>query len=91
MTQMTISANEIQQFVLRFFGGKRITAITAGNTVVLTSEEAQQLEEPKQNSHSLALNELCGMFKNTGLLSSDDFAKNKIIEKKLEDEKFKHE
>jgi len=31
-----------------------------------------------------AIDKLCGMFKNTSLLSSDDFAKNKEIEKKLD-------
>ena len=45
----------------------------------------------KENSHNSALNKLCGMFKNTGLLSSDDFSKNKRLEKKLEEEKFKYE
>jgi hypothetical protein len=44
----------------------------------------------KKLNNSTALDRLCGMFKNTSLLSSDDFSKNKEYEKKLEEEKFKH-
>jgi hypothetical protein len=41
----------------------------------------------KKEQHSIALNKLCGMFKNTNLLSSDEFAKNKENEKRLEEDK----
>jgi hypothetical protein len=50
-----------------------------------------QLDNLKYNTDTDALNRLCGMFKNTNLLSSDDFSKNKEQERKLEEEKFKHE
>ncbi|MDR2578867.1 MAG: hypothetical protein LBC70_08715 [Chitinispirillales bacterium] len=91
MTQTTISVNEIQPFISRIFGSKKITAITAGNTVVLTADAEHYPNKPKKDSHTIALNKLCGMFKGTNLLSSDDFAKNKIHEKQLEEKKFNYE
>jgi hypothetical protein len=48
---------------------------------------AQPVTE-KKDHHSIALNKLCGMFKNTNLLSSDDFAKNKENEKRIEEYKY---
>ena len=88
MDQITTNANEIQQLVSKVFGSKKITAIITDNTVFLTTEAK---DEQKKNNHNIAINKLFGMFKNTNLLSSDDFAKNKKYEKKLEEEKFKHE
>lgn len=81
----TIHANEIQQFVMQIFGNREITAIANGNSVILTAAERENVNQ------SIMLNKLCGMFKNTTLLSSDDFAREKEQEKKLEEEKFKHE
>ena len=76
MAQMTISAGEIQQLVFQIFGNNKITATTAGNAMLLTPEVEYRVDD---NYHRMALNKLCGMFKNTTLLSSDDFARNKIL------------
>ena len=89
MIKTAVNVNDIQQLVLQVFGSRKITAITTGNTVVLTVDTEQRLSEPKKDTHAVALDKLYGMFKNTTLLSSDDFAKNKEYEKKLEEEKFK--
>ena len=84
MSYTTINVNEIQPLVLQIFGNRRITAITTDNTMVLTATEKENV------SQSMAIDKLCGMFKNTRLLSSDDFAKNKEVEKQLEERKFSH-
>ena len=91
MFQVTINTNEVEQFVVQTFGNKKITAITAGDVVLLVADTQRYLANEKRGHHSIALDRLCGMFKNTNLLSSDDFAKNKKKEKILEEEKFKHE
>ena len=88
MNQMTISANEIQQFVMQTFGNKKITAIAAGNVVLLVADVQTYSGEEKKDT---ALDKLYGMFKNTSLLSSDEFAKNKRFEKEIEEKKFSHE
>ncbi|MCL2041152.1 MAG: hypothetical protein FWG84_03810 [Bacteroidales bacterium] len=85
MSYTTITVNEIQPLVLQIFGNRRITAITTDNTMVLTATEKDNVNQ------NTAMDKLCGMFKNTRLLSSDDFAKNKGIEKKLEERKFGYE
>jgi len=76
MANVIINANEIQQIVMQIFGNRKITVTTTDNTVFLT---AAKRERVNQNT---AINTLCGMFKNTNLLSSDDFAKKKEYEKK---------
>jgi len=81
MSYTTVIVNEIQSLILQIFGNKRNTAITTDNTMVLTATEKENVNQ------SSALNRLCGMFKNTKLLSSDDFAKNKGFAKKLEERK----
>jgi hypothetical protein len=83
MAQITISANEIQQLAFQIFGDKKITAITADGAMFLTPETGYV----RGDNQRIALNKLCGMFKNTNLLSSDDFAKNKRIEKEFEERK----
>jgi hypothetical protein len=88
MAQITINANEIQQLVFQIFGNEKITAITASDSMFLTTGTKYSTAEQIVDGHRTALNKLCGMFKNTSLLSSDDFAKNKIIEKELENKKF---
>jgi len=88
MTQMTVNVNEIPQFLLQTFGNKKVTAITAGDVVLLVAEIQHGSDSQRKNNHSIAIDKLCGMFKNTGLLSSDDFAKNKRIEKVLEEKKY---
>ena len=85
MAHLTINTNEIQQLAMQVFGNRKITAITANNTVLLT------VAEQKNVNQNAAVNKLFGMFQNTSLQSSDDFAKNKKYEKKLEEEKFKYE
>jgi len=85
MSHITINTMEIQPLILRFFGNREITAITKGNRMLLTAIEQKQVTQKS------AIDKLCGMFKNTSLLSSDDFAKNKEYEKKLDEEKFKYE
>ena len=85
MAYITVNTNEIQQLALQIFGDRRITAMTTDHTMVLTAAEKENV------SQSMAIDRLCGMFKNTRLLSSDDFAKNKEVEKQLEERKFKHE
>ena len=82
MNQITTNANEIQQLVSKIFGNKKITAIITGDTVFLTTETKN---EQKKDDHNVAIDKLFGMFKNTNLLSSEDFAKNKKYEKKLEE------
>ena len=87
MTQITVNATEIPQFLLQTFGNKKITAIAAGDVVVLVAEIQHGSDGQRKNNHNIAVDGLCGMFKNTSLLSSDDFAKNKRIEKELEEKK----
>ena len=91
MTQITVNATEIPQFLLQTFGNKKVTAITAGEVVLLVADIQHSSDEQRKNNHSIAIDKLCGMFKNTSLLSSDDFAKNKRIEKALEEKKYIHE
>jgi len=91
MVQVTINTDEIEKFVMRTFGNKKITAITTGEVVLLIADTQHYYSNAKKETHSVALNNLCGMFKNTNLLSSDDFAKNKEKEKIIEQEKFKNE
>jgi hypothetical protein len=88
MAQIALNANEVQDFVLKIFGDKKITATTVGGKIVLTE---RHLDAPKKHNQNIALNKLCGMFKGTNLLSSDDFAKNKMKEIELEDRKFERE
>ena len=85
MAHLTINTNEIQQLAMQIFGNRKITAITASNTVLLTAVERENVNQ------NTAVDKLFGMFQNTSLQSSDDFAKNKKYEKKLEEDKFKHE
>jgi hypothetical protein len=85
MAYLIIDTNEIQQLATQIFGNRKITAITGSNTVLLT------VAEQKNVNQNAALDKLFGMFQNTNLQSSDDFAKNKEYEKRLEEEKFKHE
>jgi len=85
MTYLTINTNEIQQLAMQIFGNRRISAITTDNTVLLTTTEHENV------SRNTAVDKLFGMFQNTHLKSSDDFAKNKKNEKKIEEEKFKYE
>ena len=87
MFQVTINTSEVEQFVVQTFGNKKITAITTGDVVLLVADTQRYLAHEKKGHHTVALDKLCGMFKNTSLLSSDDFAKNKENEKILE-EKF---
>jgi len=84
MFQVTMNTNEVEQFVVQTFGNKKITAITAGDVVLLVADTQRYLANEKREHNSIALDRLCGMFKNTSLLSSDDFAKNKKNEKVLE-------
>jgi len=88
MAQIALNANEVQDFVLKIFGDKKITATTTGDKIVLTKHCLVAQKKHKQN---MALNKLCGMFKGTNLLSSDDFAKNKKKEIELEERKFERE
>jgi CHASE1-domain containing sensor protein len=85
MKQSTIHTNERMQFLLQTFGDKKITAITEGNTAFLIAD-VQSFSKQEKIEQSIALNRLHGMFKNTTLLSSEDFADNKRTEKELEDE-----
>ena len=85
MAHQTINTNEIQQLAMQIFGNRKITAITGSNTVLLTVSEQNNVNQ------NAAVDKLFGMFQNTNLQSSDDFAKNKKYEKRLEEEKFKYE
>jgi hypothetical protein len=85
MANIKINTNEIQELVLQVFGNKKISAITTNNTVLLTAIEQESVNQ------NTPVDKLCGMFKNTSLLSSDDFAKNKKYEKKIEEQKFNYE
>ena len=85
MTQITINTNEIQQFVMQTFGDKKITAVATENVVLLIADTLRYSSKAIKNNHDVALNKLCGMFKNTSLLSSDDFARNKEYEKRLDE------
>ena len=79
MANITVNANDIQQLVMQMFGNQEITAITTDNTVFLTATKRKNIIQ------NTAVNKLCGMFKNTNLLSSDDFSKKKEYEKKMEE------
>ena len=84
MVQTTIYANDVQQYVLQAFGNRQITAIRTGDVVLLVA--GVQHSSKEQNNVATA-DGLYGMFKNTSLLSSDEFAKNKQFEKIIEDER----
>ena len=88
MVQTTVNANDIQQYVLQTFGNKQLTAIKAGDVVLLI---AGVQASSKDMSKEKAIGGLYGMFKNTSLLSSDEFSENKKIEKGKEDKKFSNE
>ncbi|MCL2073543.1 MAG: hypothetical protein FWH18_06470 [Marinilabiliaceae bacterium] len=79
MTQLTINSSEVEQFVLRKFGNKSLTALTTDN-IMLLIDRKQYSDIPKKED---AVDKLYGMFNNTSLLSSDDFARNKIFEKEF--------
>ena len=84
MAYLTIDTNEIQQLAMQIFGNRKITVITGSNTVLLTVAEKENVNQ------NAAVDKLFGMFQNTNLQSSDDFAKNKKYEKRLEEEKIEH-
>jgi len=79
MTNVTLNSSEIQQLVFQMFGNSNVTAISTDNFLFLTPAKNEN------NNPKIALNKLCGIFKNTNLLSSVDFAKNKIKEIELEE------
>ena len=82
MAQLTINTSEIQQLAMQIFGNRKVNAITGINTVLLT------VEEQKNVNYNTNIEKLFGLFQNTNLQSSDDFAKSKKYEKKFEEEKF---
>ena len=88
MSQITVDTHEIPQFLLQTFGNRKVTAIRAGDVVVLVADIHRSSEK---NYQGIAIDQLCGMFKNTSLLTSDDFARNKKLEKELEEKKYHHE
>jgi len=88
MTPFTLNPNEIQQFIMRTFGQREITVVSSGDVAVLIANKQQLSENTKKEIQTSALNKLCGMFENTTLLFSEDFAKNKKYEKELEERKF---
>lgn len=85
MANIIINTNEIQGLVFQIFGNRKVSAVTTSNTVLITAIEQESVYQ------STPVDKLCGMFKNTSLLSSDDFAKNKKYEKKIEEQKFNYE
>jgi len=87
MIQKTLNTNEVHQFVMQTFGEKELTAFTTENIVLLLADNQKQQDNKKES----AIYKLYGMFKNTRLLSSEDFANNKKIEKELEGKKFQYE
>jgi len=85
MVEALIKANEVEQLIVPIFGNKEITAVVAGQTVILTIDA--KIENKKTNKAESAINKLYGILENTGI-SSYKFAENKKYEKELEEEKF---
>ena len=78
MVQTTVNANDVQQYVLQTFGNKQLTAIKAGDVVLLI---AGVQHGSKEHSGAKAIEGLYGRFKDTSLLSSVEFSQNKRIKK----------
>jgi hypothetical protein len=78
--------NRLDAFIPSDYVGQELEIIV----IPLSKIQTEYSGETLAAHNNAALNRLCGMFKNTSLLSSDDFSKNKELEKKIEEKKFKH-
>jgi hypothetical protein len=80
MTETLLKANEVERLITPIFGNREITAVVAGQTVILTSDT--EFNGSRQEK-SIA-DELYGILEGTGV-SSYRFAENKRYEKELEE------
>jgi hypothetical protein len=84
MVETLIKANEVEQFIVPIFGNKEITAVVAGQTVILTIDAGFDKKHSKTNH---IVDRLHGILEGTGI-SSYKFAEDKKQEKELEEGKF---
>ena len=85
MVETLIKANEVEQLIVPIFGNKEITAVVAGQTVILTIDA--ELDNNKHDKANYVIDRLYGILEGTGI-SSYQFAEDKKLEKELEEEKF---
>jgi len=85
MVETLIKANEVEQLIAPIFGNKEITAVVAGQTVILTIDA--ELDNNKYDKTNYVIDRLYGILEGTGI-SSYQFAEDKKLEKELEEEKF---
>jgi len=85
MVETLIKANEVEQLIAPIFGNKEITAVVAGQTVILTVDA--ELDNNKYDKTNYVIDKLYGILEGTGI-SSYQFAEDKKLEKELEEEKF---
>jgi len=85
MVETLIKANEVEQLIVPIFGNKEITAVVAGQTVILTIDA--ELDNNKHDKTNYVIDRLYGILEGTGI-SSYQFAEDKKLEKELEEEKF---
>jgi len=85
MVETLIKANEVEQLIVPIFGNKEITAVVAGQTVILTIDA--ELDNNKYDKTNYVIDRLYGILEGTGI-SSYQFAEDKKLEKELEEEKF---
>ena len=83
MVEALVKVNEIERLITPIFGNREITAVVAGQTVILTIDTEF---DNKYRGKSVS-NELYGILEGTDI-SSYKFAENKKYEKELEEEKF---
>jgi len=83
MVETLVKANEVERLLTPIFGNREITAVVAGQTVILTVDTEL---DSKYRGKSVS-NELYGILEGTDV-SSYKFAENKKYERELEEEKF---
>jgi hypothetical protein len=83
MVETLLKANEVEQLITPIFGNREITAVVAGQTVILTVN----MEFGGKYQGKSVSDELYGILEGTNV-SSYSFAEDKKHEKELEEEKF---
>jgi len=85
MVETLIKANEVERLIAPIFGNEEITAVVAGQTVILTLDAKLENKKPSKTNH--IIDKLHGILEGTEI-SSYKFSENKKQEKELEEEKF---
>ena len=83
MVETLVKANEVERLLIPIFGNREITAVVAGQTVILTVNT----EFDNEYQGKSVSGELYGILEGTDI-SSYKFAESKRYEKELEEEKF---